>query len=78
MQEIKNNTEVPKSNKNILKQFEKLISDSFDLLRETLRFNDANINHEEVRNNIYNEFFYQDILDLEKMLNLDLNSWKEC
>lgn len=32
------------------KQFGKLISDSFDLLRETLRFNDANINHEEVRN----------------------------
>ena len=32
------------------KQFEKFISDSFDLLRETLRFNDANINHEEVRN----------------------------
>ena len=52
MQEIKNNTEVPKSKKNILKQFGKLISDSFDLLRETLSFNDANINHEEVRNNI--------------------------
>ena len=33
---------------------------------------------QEVRNHIYNEFFYKDILDLEKMLNLDLNSWKEC
>ena len=52
MQEIKNTTEVPKNKKNLLKQFGKLISDSFDLLRETLRFNDANINHEEVRNNI--------------------------
>ena len=52
MQEIKNTTEVPKNKKNLLKQFGKLISDSFDLLRETLRFNDENINHEEVRNNI--------------------------
>ena len=52
MQEIKNTTGVPKNKKNLLKQFGKLISDSFDLLRETLRFNDANINHEEVRNNI--------------------------
>ena len=33
---------------------------------------------QEVRNHVYNEFFYKDILDLEKMLNLDLNSWKEC
>ena len=46
MQEIKNTTEVPKNKKNLLKQFWKLISDSFDLLRETLRFNDANINLE--------------------------------
>ena len=45
MQEIKNTTEVPKNKKNLLKQFGKLISDSFDLLRETLRFNDENINH---------------------------------
>jgi len=52
MQEINNTTEVPKNKKNLLKQFWKLISDSFDLLRETLRFNDANINHEEVRTNI--------------------------
>ena len=52
MQEIKNTTEVPKNKKNLLKQFGKLISDSFDLLKETLRFNDENINHEEVRNNI--------------------------
>tara|TARA_B100001093_G_scaffold305440_1_gene291375 strand:+ start:82889 stop:83794 length:906 start_codon:yes stop_codon:yes gene_type:complete len=33
---------------------------------------------QEVRNHIYNEFFNKDILDLEKMLNLDLNLWKEC
>ena len=33
---------------------------------------------QEVRNHIYNEFFSKDILDLEKMLNLDLNLWKEC
>ena len=52
MQEIKNTTKEPKNKKNLLKQFGELISDSFDLLRETLRFNDANINHEEVRNNI--------------------------
>ena len=52
MQEIKNTTEVSKNKKGLLKQFGKLISDSFDLLLETLRFNDAHINHEEVRNNI--------------------------
>ena len=52
MQEIKKATKIPKNKKNLLKQFWKLICESFDLLRETLRFNDANINHEEVRNNI--------------------------
>mgnify|MGYP001339541589 FL=1 len=52
MQEINKTTEVPKNKKNLLKQFGKLISDSFYILRETLRYNDANINHEEVRNNI--------------------------
>ena len=52
MQEIKKATKIHKNKKNLLKQFWKLIYESFDLLRETLRFNDANINHEEVRNNI--------------------------
>ena len=52
MQEIKNTTEVSENKKGLLKQFGKLISDTFDLLLETLRFNDAHINHEEVRNNI--------------------------
>jgi len=27
---------------------------------------------------IYNNFFKQEIIELEKMLNLDLNYWKEC
>ena len=71
MQEIKNTTGVPKHKKNLLKQFGKLISDTFDLLRETLRFNDAHINHEEVRNNILKESDY--------MGNSDVNmsdAWK--
>tara|TARA_Y100001954_G_scaffold234097_1_gene288742 strand:- start:51 stop:956 length:906 start_codon:yes stop_codon:yes gene_type:complete len=33
---------------------------------------------QEVRNYLYNQFFCKDILDLEKMLNLNLNTWKEC
>jgi len=52
MQKINKTFEESKDKKNLQKQFGKLINDSFDLLGETLKFNDANINHEEVRNNI--------------------------
>lgn len=52
MEKINKTSEGSKDKKNLPKQFGKLFNDSFDLLRETLKFNDANINHEEVRNNI--------------------------
>lgn len=52
MQEVSNSTEESENKKGLLKQFSKLISDSFYLLSETLRFNNEHINYEEVRKNI--------------------------
>ena len=71
---------------NLVKRILKLMIPSL-VVRQKLRnilhasnnkVSDKPVLTQKVRNHIYNEFFYKDILDLEKMLNLDLNSWKEC
>ena len=62
MQEIKNTTEENENNKRLLTQFWNLIGDTFNLLRETLKFNDEHINHQEVRSNILKDIPKSDII----------------
>ncbi len=52
MEEFKNNIQEQNHKKGLIRQLFQLIRDALILLKETIRFNDQNIDHQEVRNNI--------------------------
>lgn len=53
------NNNIKESNEGLQKQFLGLLKNSFHLLKDTLRFNDANINHQEVRSNIIKDITFR-------------------
>jgi uncharacterized hydrophobic protein (TIGR00271 family) len=57
MEGVNNNNQEKQTG--LISQLGTLISGTFQLLRETLRFNDENINHEEVRNNIIKDISFR-------------------